>query len=74
MSSGVHTNRFDEASETYHTTCYDNEGRHSFDWNPTTGDITKDHSVSNENPDKKEQWSDSNIWKDLEKDSEQSQN
>lgn len=66
MSEGIHTSDFYEDSGTYHTTSYDDDGRHSFDWDPLTGDVTGDHYVSNENQDEKTNYEDSNMWDDLE--------
>lgn len=36
--------------------------RHSFDYNPFTGDVTKDHSVNNASPDDKVEWDDWNLF------------
>lgn len=47
-----------------HHTDYDDQGRHSFDYNPTTGEVTRDHSVPNKNQHKKVQWPNSNLWDD----------
>lgn len=58
---------------TIHCTNYDDAGRHSIDYDPVTGNITHDHTVSNENQDYKEQWIDSNFWTDLDKDYEEAQ-
>ena len=69
MSSGTKTQVSKNDESMYHTTNYDEYGRHSFDWNPETGDVTRDHSVSNENQDIKTQWPDSNIWEELEEES-----
>jgi len=68
MSSGCN-NTYNEETGLVHHTDYDDDGRHSFDYDPLTGDVTHDHSVSNENQDEKTQWPDSNIWDELEKDS-----
>jgi hypothetical protein len=68
MSSGCN-NSYNEGTGLVHHTDYDDEGRHSFDYDPLTGDITHDHSVSNENQDEKIQWPDSNIWDELENES-----
>lgn len=67
MSTGC-SNKYNEENGTIHHTTYDNDGRHSFDYNPLTGDVTHDHSVSNEDQDEKVQWPDSNIWDEIEKD------
>ncbi len=69
MSTGTHTSRYYEDSGTYHTTTYDDNGRHSFDWDPLTGDVTGDHCVSKEDQDYKEDFPNSNIWEELENDS-----
>lgn len=69
MSSGTKTTISKKDENMYHTTTYDENGRHSCDWNPVTGDVARDHSVSNENQDKKIQWPDSNFWDDLDKES-----
>lgn len=63
MGSG-NNQSYDEEKGTVHHTDYNDEGRHSFDYDPLTGDITNDYSVSNENQDEKEQWPDSNMWDD----------
>ena len=63
MSSGINS-KYNEQTGKVHHTDYNDEGRHSFDYDPLTGDITKDHSVSNENQDKKVQWPNSNMWDD----------
>lgn len=67
MSTG-YNNKFDEENGTIHCTHYDDYGRHSMDYDPLTGDTTKDHSVSNGNQDDKKQWDESNIWDELAKD------
>lgn len=46
----------------FHTTNYDENGRHSFEWDPITGDVVRDHSVSKEDQDKKVNWPNSNLW------------
>lgn len=56
--------KYNEQTKTIHHTDYDKDGRHSFDYDPLTGNITRDHSVSNQNQDKKKQWPDSNMWDD----------
>lgn len=63
MGSG-NNHKYDEQNGTVHHTDYTDEGRHSFDYDPLTGDITKDHSVSNDNQDEKVQWPNSNMWDD----------
>lgn len=63
MSTGC-KNSYNENTGLVHHTDYKDEGRHSFDYNPLTGDITHNHSVSNENQDEKKQWPDSNMWDD----------
>ena len=68
MSTGCN-NTYNEITGLVHHTDYDDDGRHSFDYDPLTGDVTNDHSVSNENQDEKTQWPDSNIWDEIEKDS-----
>lgn len=68
MSTGCN-NTYNEENELVHHTDYDDNGRHSFDYDPLTGDVTCDHSISNENQDEKTQWLDSNIWDEIEKDS-----
>ena len=68
MSSGCN-NTYNEETGLVHHTDYDAEGRHSFDYDPLTGDVTHDHSVSNEDQDEKIQWPDSNIWDELENES-----
>ncbi len=70
MSSGCN-NKYNEETGLVHHTDYNDYGRHSFDYDPLTGDVTHDHSVSNENQDEKIQWPDSNIWDELEKESSQ---
>ena len=70
--STVYNNKTNDDS-TIHCTNYDDDGRHSIDYDPVTGDVTHDHTVSNENQDYKEQWLDSNFWKDLDKDDEDAQ-
>ena len=47
--------KYNEQTKTIHHTDYDKDGRHSFDYDPLTGNITRDHSVSNQNQDKKKQ-------------------
>lgn len=69
MSSGTKTTVSKKDESMYHTTTYDEYGRHSCDWDPVTGNVTRDHSVSNENQDVKIQWPDSNFWDELEKES-----
>ena len=63
------TEVYNEETGLVHHTDYDDDGRHSFDYDPLTGDVTHDHSVSNEDQDEKIQWSDSNIWDELENES-----
>ena len=70
MSTGCN-NTYNEETGLVHHTDYDDDGRHSFDYDPLTGDVTHDHSVSNENQDEKIQWLDSNIWDELENESKQ---
>ena len=69
MATGIKTRVSKKDKNLFHTTNYDDNGRHSFDWDPITGNVTRDHSVSNENQDVKIQWSDSNIWEELERES-----
>ena len=66
MSTGYSNKTNDDG--TIHCTNYDDEGRHSIDYDPVTGDVTHDHTVSNDDQDYKEQWLDSNFWDDLDKD------
>ena len=66
MSTGCN-NKYNEENGTIHHTTFDNEGRHSFDYDPLTGDVTHDHSVTNK-PHHVEKWPDSNIWDEIEKD------
>lgn len=66
MSTGYNNKTNDDG--TIHCTNYDDDGRHSIDYNPVTGDVTHDHTVSNDDQDYKEQWPDSNFWDDLDKD------
>ena len=68
MSTGTHTSDYYEDNGTYHTTTYDDDGRHSFDWDPNTGDVTGDHCVLNENQDEKYDFEPSNMWDDLKND------
>lgn len=63
MSMGS-KNTYNQESGLVHHTDYDENGRHSFDYNPTTGEVTRDHSVSNNDQDKKVQWSNSSLWDD----------
>lgn len=63
MSKG-NNHTYNEDTELVHHTDYDDDGRHSFDYDPLTGDVIHDHSVSNENQDEKVQWPNSNLWDD----------
>ena len=63
MSKGCN-NSYNENTGLVHHTDYNDEGRHSFDYDSLTGNITHDHSVSNEDQDEKIQWPDSNLWDD----------
>jgi hypothetical protein len=58
------SHHYNEDSGTVHHTDYNDEGRHSFDYDPQSGAITNDHSVSNDNQDVKTNWPDSNMWDD----------
>ena len=66
MSTGC-SNKYNEKTGQVHHTDYNDYGRHSFDYDPLTGDITHDHSKAKETG-HKEQWPDSNIWDEIEKD------
>lgn len=66
MSTGC-SNKYNEETGTIHHTTFDDEGRHSFDYDPLTGDVTHDHSVNN-HPHHVKEWPDSNIWDEIEKD------
>lgn len=61
---GVKTTDSKKEEGKFHTTTYDNEGRNSFEWDPITGNVTRDHSVSKQNQDVKTQWPNSNLWDD----------
>lgn len=72
MSTGCN-NKYNEKTGQVHHTDYNDDSRHSFDYNPLTGDVTHDHSVNNK-PHHKQDWPDSNIWDEIEKDSAKGKN
>ena len=50
MSTGS-KNTYNQESGLVHHTNYDETDKHSFDYNPITGEVTRDHSVSNDDQD-----------------------